>query len=232
MPVLDGTGGSAGRLARFLRRPENSIKVKDLARVDTRARICGRLDGEPDGPWPSPVRPSPVSPNATRTRCSNCAQQDEAVDAVDQDLARFERLLEESDDLLRLINSPVFSADDQVRAVSAVADRAEIVGLVGNFLRVAARNRRLFAVPGHDQGVPADCRRGARRGGCRGDQRRMRSRQTRRPSSRQPSRASPARTWRSTSPSIRRCSAAWSSRSARVRSTLRSEPNSHRSSSQ
>jgi F-type H+-transporting ATPase subunit delta len=93
---------------------------------------------------------SPISGVAERYANSlfELAQQDNAVDAVDQDLGRFERLFEESDDLFRLINSPVFSADDQVKALSAVADRAEIVGLVGNFLRVAARNRRLFAVPG------------------------------------------------------------------------------------
>ena len=42
---------------------------------------------------------------------------------------------------------PVFSADDQFRAIDAIARKAGIDGLVGNFLRVVARNRRLFAVP-------------------------------------------------------------------------------------
>src|SRR5690606_6606483 len=42
----------------------------------------------------------------------------------------------------------VFSADDQFKAMSAIADKAGMKGLVGNFLRVVARNRRLFAVPG------------------------------------------------------------------------------------
>src|SRR5690606_18160184 len=39
-------------------------------------------------------------------------------------------------------------ADEQQRAIAAVADRAGIAGLVGNFLRVVAGNRRLFALPG------------------------------------------------------------------------------------
>lgn len=70
------------------------------------------------------------------------------VAQVEQDLARFEALIEESEDLKRLISSPVFSSEDQFKAVSAIADKAEIGGLVGNFLRVVAQNRRLFAIPG------------------------------------------------------------------------------------
>ncbi|MGQ3036156.1 MAG: ATP synthase F1 subunit delta, partial [Neoaquamicrobium sediminum] len=34
------------------------------------------------------------------------------------------------------------------KAISAIVDKAKITGLTGNFLRVVARNRRLFAVPG------------------------------------------------------------------------------------
>ncbi|WEX09956.1 F0F1 ATP synthase subunit delta [Chelativorans sp. AA-79] len=75
------------------------------------------------------------------------AQEAGAVSNVEEDLARFETLLESSEDLQRLIKSPVFSADDQFKAISAVLDRAGIGGLVGNFLRVVAKNRRLFAVP-------------------------------------------------------------------------------------
>jgi len=74
-------------------------------------------------------------------------QEAGAVTAAERDLARFEELLEGSEDLQRLIKSPVFSADDQLRAIDAVLARAKIGGLVGNFIRVVARNRRLFAVP-------------------------------------------------------------------------------------
>ena len=70
------------------------------------------------------------------------------LDAVDADLARFSAMLADSDDLTRLVRSPVFSAEDQLRAVTAVLAKAGISGLVGNFIKVAAGNRRLFAVPG------------------------------------------------------------------------------------
>lgn len=71
-----------------------------------------------------------------------------SIDAVSADLNRFQAMMDESDDLRRLVLSPVFSAEEQVRAVSAVAERAGIRGVVGNFLKVVAGNRRLFALPG------------------------------------------------------------------------------------
>lgn len=71
-----------------------------------------------------------------------------SVDKVGSDLDRFQALLDESEDLRRLVASPVFSAEEQSNAVAAVAEKAGIAGLVGNFLKVVAGNRRLFAIPG------------------------------------------------------------------------------------
>ncbi len=75
------------------------------------------------------------------------AQDSKSLPAVEADLDRFAGLINESADLKRLVRSPVFSADEQQRAVSAILDKGEIGGIVGNFIRVAAGNRRLFAVP-------------------------------------------------------------------------------------
>ena len=66
---------------------------------------------------------------------------------VETDLKRFNALLEGSEDLSRLVKSPVFSTDEQVRAIASVLDWAKITGLVGNFMRVVAQNRRAFAMP-------------------------------------------------------------------------------------
>lgn len=71
-----------------------------------------------------------------------------SVDVVRGDLDRFQAMIDESEDLKRLIQSPVFSAQDQARAVTALCEKAGIGGLVGNFLKVIAGNRRLFALPG------------------------------------------------------------------------------------
>lgn len=76
------------------------------------------------------------------------AQEAGQIDAVQGDLNRFDALLNESEDLRRLVRSPVFSADEQLKAISAILDRAGISGLAGNFIRLVAQNRRLFAVTG------------------------------------------------------------------------------------
>jgi F-type H+-transporting ATPase subunit delta len=76
------------------------------------------------------------------------AREAGSIDAVGADLDRFQALLDESADLKRLVASPVFSADEQQRAISAIAAKAGIAGIVGNFLKVVAANRRLFALPG------------------------------------------------------------------------------------
>ena len=68
-----------------------------------------------------------------------------AVEAVKADLDRFDAIVAESADLTRLVRSPVFSAEEQLQALSAVLDRAGISGLASNFLKLAASNRRLFA---------------------------------------------------------------------------------------
>lgn len=75
------------------------------------------------------------------------ALAEKKLPAVEKDLKRFHDLLEGSDDLSRLVASPVFSTDEQVRAVDGVMKKAKITGLVGNFMRVVAQNRRAFAMP-------------------------------------------------------------------------------------
>jgi F-type H+-transporting ATPase subunit delta len=74
------------------------------------------------------------------------ALEENAVDQVQSELKSFEALVASSPDLARLVRSPVFSADDQARALIAVLERSGIKGIAANFLRVIAANRRLFAV--------------------------------------------------------------------------------------
>jgi len=74
------------------------------------------------------------------------ALEENALDSVKADLDRFDTLLTASADLTRLVRSPVFSSEDQVRALSAVLGLAEIRGLATQFLLTVASNRRLFAV--------------------------------------------------------------------------------------
>jgi F-type H+-transporting ATPase subunit delta len=74
------------------------------------------------------------------------ALEEQSLDAVKDDLDRFTALLDGSEDLVRLVRSPVFGAGEQERALSAVLAKAKISGLAAKFLLLVAQKRRLFAV--------------------------------------------------------------------------------------
>jgi F-type H+-transporting ATPase subunit delta len=80
------------------------------------------------------------------TALFDLARESNAIDAVKADLERFNALLAESPDLTRMVRSPVFSAAEQLQALSAVLERAGIGGLAAKFLKLVTANRRLFAV--------------------------------------------------------------------------------------
>lgn len=56
-------------------------------------------------------------------------------------------LIDESADLQRLVKSPVFSAQEQIKALDAVLAAADITGIAANFVRLVATKRRLFVLP-------------------------------------------------------------------------------------
>src|SRR4051794_38991446 len=74
------------------------------------------------------------------------ALESNAIDTTTADLAKFEAMIVESPELTRLVRSPVFTAEEQSRAVTALLDKAGIGGLANKFLRLVAENRRLFAI--------------------------------------------------------------------------------------
>ena len=74
------------------------------------------------------------------------ALESKVVDAVKTDLDQFDAMIAGSPDLTRLVRSPVFGVDEQLKALSAILAKAGISGLAANFLRVITTNRRLFAV--------------------------------------------------------------------------------------
>jgi F-type H+-transporting ATPase subunit delta len=80
------------------------------------------------------------------TALFDLAKEGNAIDAVAAELERFDGLIAESPDLNRTVRSPVFSADEQLAALSAVLERAGIGGLTAKFLKLITSNRRLFAV--------------------------------------------------------------------------------------
>lgn len=74
------------------------------------------------------------------------AVEQKLEEQVATDLKNFSALIAESPDLQRFIKSPVFSAEEQVKALAALLDKAGIAGVTANFFKLVAAKRRLFAV--------------------------------------------------------------------------------------
>ena len=74
------------------------------------------------------------------------AQEQRQTPEVAAALANLQALIVESPDLQRLVRSPVFSSEEQTRALDAVMERAGISGITANFVRLVAAKRRLFAL--------------------------------------------------------------------------------------
>jgi F-type H+-transporting ATPase subunit delta len=73
-------------------------------------------------------------------------QESGATDKAAADLAAFAELAASSADLQRFIKSPIFSAEEQVKALDALLARAEIDGVAAKFIKLVAAKRRLFAI--------------------------------------------------------------------------------------
>ena len=83
------------------------------------------------------------------------AEDSGAIDAVADDLANLQELIETVDELVYLIRSPQFSRDEQGRAMDAVLDAVGISDLTHRFIGVVVANRRLFALTGMIQAYRA-----------------------------------------------------------------------------
>lgn len=73
------------------------------------------------------------------------ALEQKQLDQVKTDLDAFDKLVNDNKDLARLVRSPVFGAEEQEKALGAILDKAGIKGTAANFLKLVAKNRRLFA---------------------------------------------------------------------------------------
>ncbi len=75
------------------------------------------------------------------------AKSENSVEAVEQGLDRLMALANESPDFSRFLRSPVINAEEKLVAMHAVLERAKPHTTVGDFVKVVARNGRLFALP-------------------------------------------------------------------------------------
>ena len=75
------------------------------------------------------------------------AQDQGQLDAVESDLVAIGGLASESPDFARFLRSPVIAGEDKATAMDAILARANAGPTVTHFLKVVARNGRLFALP-------------------------------------------------------------------------------------
>ncbi len=75
------------------------------------------------------------------------ADEANSLDMVARDLGEITAMIASSDDLARLIRSPLIDRESQGQAMEAVLAEAGLGELTRRFVGVAAGNRRLFALP-------------------------------------------------------------------------------------
>lgn len=74
------------------------------------------------------------------------ADERKALNSVADDLRAMRAMLLESDDLQRVVRSPLLARNEQGRAMEAVLAKAGLSTITRHFVGLVARNRRLFAL--------------------------------------------------------------------------------------
>jgi F-type H+-transporting ATPase subunit delta len=75
------------------------------------------------------------------------AVEQNSVPATATSLSNLQGMIAESDELQRLLNSPVFKSEDQMAALDALAAKGGVSGLAVNFAKLMCENRRLAVLP-------------------------------------------------------------------------------------
>ncbi|NRB02783.1 MAG: F0F1 ATP synthase subunit delta [Rhodobacteraceae bacterium] len=75
------------------------------------------------------------------------ATETKATAAIESDIAALTEAMAESADLNALLQSPIYSRDEQQAAVTAIAAKMGLSDVMANTLSLMASKRRLFVVP-------------------------------------------------------------------------------------
>lgn len=81
------------------------------------------------------------------TALYDLAQEQGQLGPVEADLIAINGLITQSPDFSRFLRSPVIPGDEKATAMDAILARANVGPIVANFVKVVARNGRLFALP-------------------------------------------------------------------------------------
>ena len=86
------------------------------------------------------------------------------LDALDADFSKLKALLGESPELTRLVRSPLYSREDQARAMKAVLVKAQAAPITTKLVLLLAQKGRLFALRDDHRFLRAASRQASRRG--------------------------------------------------------------------
>ncbi len=81
------------------------------------------------------------------TAVFDLAKEGKAIKALESDVAALEAAMGESADLRTLLNSPLYSREEQGAAISAIAKKMKLSDTTSNVLALLASKRRLFVLP-------------------------------------------------------------------------------------
>jgi len=75
------------------------------------------------------------------------AQEHKQLDRIAEDLKNLGKMIRESDDLYRVIRSPMLTRTEQGKAMEGLLKKAGMCDLTERFVGAVVHNRRLFALP-------------------------------------------------------------------------------------
>lgn len=90
------------------------------------------------------------------TALVDIAEETKKIDAVEKDLNDLEAMISSSEDLQKMIHSPLISRSQQQEAIQALAKKAKFQDITANFLSLLAQNRRLNMIHGVVKAVRMD----------------------------------------------------------------------------
>ena len=75
------------------------------------------------------------------------AKEENALPALEADIGTLQTAIDDSADLRDLLNSPIYTREQQATAIAALATKMGLSAILGNALSLMASKRRLFATP-------------------------------------------------------------------------------------
>ena len=81
------------------------------------------------------------------TAIFDLAKDSKKLPALGKDISALSEALKESEDMSAMIRSPIYTRDEQQKAIAAVSKKMKLSEMMGNALQLMATKRRLFVLP-------------------------------------------------------------------------------------